>query len=569
MTEPASDKRPLISVIFLGFKGEMDGNFLKCELPSEFVLFLSDSIETIPYQRSVTTLLWRLGAEQTDPIEVGELDVILPELLEGIDTLFIVFCMGEVTGTKLCFKLVEAAQSRNIQTFCFASKPFESEIGRRYISKNTLNRLMRHITAMITFDNNLLIEILDGDTLLDDAFQTQSRWLLQAMLDVRDWLNEPSEERRPWPSALKSIELGAGESLAEVLKMDKYVSQQNEPQFALTQDLPITTGSAQVVSPELERRRKGKLRLGSSLNYKEFENLTAKMQIQLVNMHGVTQGKRCLNFCVSLPSSFHECLYFFVPLYKKFVANIPCLHPRLMMARRVSHTSTSLMNRIMNRIFNRRRVIVGIGEKGRNIVERMRALLFAHYEIYSFDHEHKECGQYSDDDWKCFQHIHEFMEPKLVGNKIAAYKAIFNKHAPIFMVVGLDDTVTANEAIALIEIAKRKGIYVNCFVNMPLETEEEENSLAKKVIEDLEKLKVIYVEFKSDSLYGETRKKMNHEEKFEYQAKFVADGIIPCSHRMIRKRAIKIALVILIFWIFYYFNLEPIVYSALQRIDYT
>jgi hypothetical protein len=569
MTEPASDKRPLIPVICLGGKGKKDSKFLKRELPAEFVLLLSNSIETISYPKSVATLLRHLDAEQTYPIEVGELDVILPELLEGIDTLFIVLGLGGDTGTKRCLKLAEAAHGRDIQTFCFASKPFDFEIAPRFVSKNALNRLMPHITALITFDNNLLIKKLGGDALLDDAFQTQSRWLLQAMLDVRDWLNVPSEARRQWPSALKSIELGAGESLAEILQMDKSLSHQNEQQPALTQDPPITTGSAQAVSPELEQRRKGKPRSGGSMTYKEFAEHKAKKHIQLVNMLEITQGKRCLNFCLPLPSSFDVCFYSFVSRYKKFFANISWLNPRMRMARRVSHTSTSLMNRIMNRIFNRRRVIVGIGERGRNIVEQMRALLFAHYEIYSFDHQHKECGQYSDDDWKCFQHIHELMEPKLVGSKVAAYTVILNKHTPIFIVSGLGDTVSANEAIALSEIAKQKGIYVNCFVNMPLEAENERNSLAKKAIGELEKLQVSCLEFKNDSLYGETRKIMTLEETYKYQAKFIADKIIPCSHRMIRKRAIKIALIILIPLILYYFSTALIDNSVLPKMDYT
>jgi len=96
----------------------------------------------------------------------------IKELLQGIDILLLAVGLGGGTGSGGAPLLLQTAHQLNIMTLCFATMPFpyESE-SRKLQAEESLKTLQRVADAVVCLPNAKLIELVDPNCGLQDAFR--------------------------------------------------------------------------------------------------------------------------------------------------------------------------------------------------------------------------------------------------------------------------------------------------------------------------------------------------------------------------------------------------------------
>ena len=110
--------------------------------------------------------------------------------LTGADMLFITAGMGGGTGTGAAPVIAQIAKGIDILTVAVVTRPFEFE-NRARIADAGIAELREHVDSLIEIPNDKLLEMLDEDTGMDEAFATADEVLRGAVQGIADIIIRP------------------------------------------------------------------------------------------------------------------------------------------------------------------------------------------------------------------------------------------------------------------------------------------------------------------------------------------------------------------------------------------
>ncbi len=106
----------------------------------------------------------------------------IKELLVGMDIVFIAAGLGGGTGTGAAPIIAQAAKEAGALTVSVVTKPFSWEGRKRAgLAQRGLDELKKVSDSIIVIPNNRLLEIIDEDTTMQDAFKIVDNILYQAV----------------------------------------------------------------------------------------------------------------------------------------------------------------------------------------------------------------------------------------------------------------------------------------------------------------------------------------------------------------------------------------------------
>jgi len=114
----------------------------------------------------------------------------ISELLHDIDILFLVCGLGGGTGSGAAPLIAQMAHQLNVMTLCFAVMPFpyESE-GRKRQAEESLRTLQKSADAVVCLPNEKLIDLIDPQAGLQEAFFASDRQVAAAIKAMWRLLN--------------------------------------------------------------------------------------------------------------------------------------------------------------------------------------------------------------------------------------------------------------------------------------------------------------------------------------------------------------------------------------------
>ncbi len=150
----------------------------------------------------------------------------LRENLEGSDMVFITAGMGGGTGTGASPVVARVARECGALTIGVVTKPFSFEGKRRALNaERGIELLKKEVDALITIPNDKLLEIVDDNTSVDDAFKVANSVLNQGVQGISDLIVKPGLINVDFAdvrtimanagTALMGIGIGTGENRAE------------------------------------------------------------------------------------------------------------------------------------------------------------------------------------------------------------------------------------------------------------------------------------------------------------------------------------------------------------------
>lgn len=115
-------------------------------------------------------------------------------LIEGADMLFIAAGMGGGTGTGAAPVVAKIARDLGIITVAVVSKPFEFEGGKRMkLAMEGMAELEKYVNSMIVVPNQRLLEVLDEDISMAEAFHAADGVLHSAVAGIAEIINNPAD----------------------------------------------------------------------------------------------------------------------------------------------------------------------------------------------------------------------------------------------------------------------------------------------------------------------------------------------------------------------------------------
>ncbi|MGC8843436.1 MAG: cell division protein FtsZ [bacterium] len=174
----------------------------------------------------------------------------LRKAMEGADMVFITAGMGGGTGTGASPVIAEIARSKDINSLCVAvvTRPFSVEGARRArIAEEGIQALREKVDALIVIPNDRLLDIVDDDLPLLEAFKLVDDILRQAVQGISDIVVVPGLINVDFAD-VKSVLSGAGTALMGM-------------GIAEGQDRAIEAAKAAINSPLLEASMTGAKKL--------------------------------------------------------------------------------------------------------------------------------------------------------------------------------------------------------------------------------------------------------------------------------------------------------------------
>ena len=149
----------------------------------------------------------------------------IQDALKGADMVFVTCGLGGGTGTGASAVVADAARSAGALTIGVVTKPFLFEGAQRMrIAEEGWSRLRDNVDALITIPNNNLLNLIDKNTSLLDAFKTCDEILKNAVQGISDLITMPglinvdfADVRSVMAdagSALMGVGVGTGENRA-------------------------------------------------------------------------------------------------------------------------------------------------------------------------------------------------------------------------------------------------------------------------------------------------------------------------------------------------------------------
>jgi len=114
------------------------------------------------------------------------------DALRDADMVFVTAGLGGGTGTGAAPVVAEAAMELGALTVGVVTKPFEFEARQR--ARNAaegLRKLREHVDTLVVIPNQRLLEVLDVDTTMMDAFQAADEVLLQSVQSIVNLITSP------------------------------------------------------------------------------------------------------------------------------------------------------------------------------------------------------------------------------------------------------------------------------------------------------------------------------------------------------------------------------------------
>ncbi|MBM7557929.1 cell division protein FtsZ [Halanaerobacter jeridensis] len=166
----------------------------------EFVAVNTDGQALVSSNAEITL---QIGDELTNGLGAGanpeiggqaaeESEDMIAETLEGSDMVFITAGMGGGTGTGATPVIAEIAKDLGSLTVGVVTKPFTVE-GRQRMKKaqNGIERLKEKVDTLIIIPNDRLLDVVEKQTSLVEAFQTADDVLRQGVQGISDLITIP------------------------------------------------------------------------------------------------------------------------------------------------------------------------------------------------------------------------------------------------------------------------------------------------------------------------------------------------------------------------------------------
>lgn len=135
------------------------------------------------------------------------------EVLKGADLVFVTCGLGGGVGTGAAPIVAEAARDLGALTVGVVTKPFSFEGSQRMrIGLEGLNRLQDKVDTLITIPNDKLLQTIDRNTSLMEAFKVVDDVLRQAVQGISDIIVTPGLVNVDFAD-LKAVMTGAGSAL--------------------------------------------------------------------------------------------------------------------------------------------------------------------------------------------------------------------------------------------------------------------------------------------------------------------------------------------------------------------
>ena len=164
----------------------------------EFIDFISANTDNMALEKSKATVRIQLGEKLTRGLGAGgkpetgkraaeETRDTIANALSNTDMLFITAGMGGGTGTGAAPVIAAIAKEMGILTVGVVTKPFDFEGGPRM--KNAMagiSELKENVDTLVVIPNEKLLEIIDDDTSLLEAFKTSDEVLRQGVQGISD-----------------------------------------------------------------------------------------------------------------------------------------------------------------------------------------------------------------------------------------------------------------------------------------------------------------------------------------------------------------------------------------------
>jgi len=149
----------------------------------------------------------------------------IAELLRGADMVFVTAGMGGGTGTGGAPLVAEIARGLGALTVAVVTKPFSFEGGQRIqVALNGLERLRHFADTLVVIPNDRLLQIVDRNASIRDAFLAADDLLRQGIQGVSDLItgtglvnvdfNDVRAIMKDGGTALMAIGIGRGETRA-------------------------------------------------------------------------------------------------------------------------------------------------------------------------------------------------------------------------------------------------------------------------------------------------------------------------------------------------------------------
>ena len=116
----------------------------------------------------------------------------IADIIRDADMVFIAAGMGGGTGTGAAPVVAEMAKEMGILTVAVITKPFSFEGKRRgKIAEEGIKELSQHVDSLITIPNEKILQVLDKDVPLPEAFKAVNDVLLDAVKGIADLIYRP------------------------------------------------------------------------------------------------------------------------------------------------------------------------------------------------------------------------------------------------------------------------------------------------------------------------------------------------------------------------------------------
>jgi cell division protein FtsZ len=234
-TAPGPLGQPIIRVVGVGGGGVNAVNRM-VEAEVEGIEFLAVNTDMQSLQQSTADITLHIGAELTKGLgsgsdaNVGRQAAMedydrIKALLKGSDMIFITAGAGGGTGTGAAPIIARISREVGALTVAIVTKPFGFEGSRRgEQAEQGVSTLAQEVDTLIVVPNNRLLEVLDKQTAMVEAFRVADDVLRQGVQGISDLVTLPglinldfADVRtimRDAGSALLGIGMGVGENRA-------------------------------------------------------------------------------------------------------------------------------------------------------------------------------------------------------------------------------------------------------------------------------------------------------------------------------------------------------------------
>ena len=150
--------------------------------------------------------------------EIGKMAIeedkdMVADVLKGADMVFVTAGMGGGTGTGAAPTLAEIAREQNALTVAIVTKPFTFE-GKKRLNKALvgIDELKKQVDTLIIIPNQKLLDVVDRDTTLTQAFLMADETLLHATRGISDLITIPGTINCDFAD-VRTVMSGRGEAL--------------------------------------------------------------------------------------------------------------------------------------------------------------------------------------------------------------------------------------------------------------------------------------------------------------------------------------------------------------------